>query len=80
MDKTEIQKRVITVVAHVLKRDAAEITEESNFIFDFGADSQQSLELIVSLEKEFNIKMDAEKALAVQTVSDTVAFVAECLK
>jgi len=75
MDKIEIQKQVINVVAKVLKMDALEVSPAANFIFDLGADSMQSLELIAGFEEEFNIEMDEDKAHAVQTVSDAVEFI-----
>ena len=75
MDKKDVQKQVIRIVAKVLKMEASEISPDANFIFDLGADSMQSLELIAGFEEEFNIEMDEDKALAVQTVSDAVEFI-----
>jgi len=75
MDKNDVQKRVIKVVANVLKMDVSEITPDANFIFDLGADSMQSLELVAGFEEEFDIELDEDKALAVQTVSDAVDFI-----
>jgi len=75
MDKSEVQERVIKAVAKVLRMDVAEVGEEANFIFDLGADSMQSLELVAAFEEEFDIEMDEDKALAVQTVSDAVDFI-----
>ena len=75
MENNQVQKQVINVVAKVLKMDVSEISPEANFIFDLGADSMQSLELIAGFEEEFNIEMDEDKALAVQTVSDAVKFI-----
>lgn len=75
MDKNDVQKRVIKVIANVLKMDVSEITPDANFIFDLGADSMQSLELIAGFEEEFDIELDEDKALAVQTVSDAVDFI-----
>lgn len=79
MDRNQVQERVVKVVAKVLKMEASEITPDANFIFDLGADSMQSLELVAGFEEEFNIEMDEDKALAVQTVSDAVDFVTEYL-
>ena len=75
MDQTQIQERVKNVIAHVLKTDAAAITDNANFIFDLGADSMQSMELVAAFEEEFDIEMDEDKALEVQTVSDAVTFI-----
>jgi len=77
MDKAEVETRVKKVIATVLEIDADEIKPESNFVFDLGADSQQSIELVAGFEEEFEIEMDEAKALAVQNVADAVNFIAE---
>lgn len=79
MNRNQVQERVVRVVAKVLKMEASEITPDANFIFDLGADSMQSLELVAGFEEEFDIEMDEDKALAVQTVSDAVDFIMEYL-
>ena len=80
MEKSEIEEKVKNVISKVLKVNVEEIKTESNFIFDLGADSQQSIELVAGFEEEFNIEMDEDKAVAVQTVSDAVNFIGEYLK
>jgi acyl carrier protein len=75
MEKQEIQSRVKQVVARVLKMDDIAITDEANFIFDLGADSMQSLELIAGFEEEFDIEMDQDKALEIQSIDGAVDFV-----
>lgn len=79
MERTEIQQRVKKVIAKVLKIKEAEISDDANFIFDLGADSLQSIELVAAFEEEFNIEMDEDKALEIQTVSDAVDFISEYL-
>lgn len=80
MERSEIQTRVKKVIAMVLKMGEDQIADDANFIFDLGADSMQSLELVAGFEEEFNIELDQEKALEVQTVSDAVDFIAGYLK
>ena len=80
MEKSEIEEKVKNVISKVLKVNVEEIKTESNFIFDLGADSQQSIELVAGFEEEFNIEMDEDKAVAIQTVSDAVNFIGEYLK
>lgn len=75
MDRTEVQDRVRKVVARVLKADESQVADEANFIFDLGADSMQSLELVAAFEEEFGIEMDQDKALEVQSVGDAVDFI-----
>lgn len=79
MEKTEVQQRVKKVIAKVLKLSEDEISDDANFIFDLGADSLRSIELVAAFEEEFNIEMDEDRALEVQTVSDAVDFISEYL-
>lgn len=80
MDNLEVQKRVKKVIAQVLKLNDENIADDANFIFDLGADSLQSVELVAGFEEEFNIEMAEDKALEVQTVSDAVRFISQYLK
>jgi len=76
MEKSEIETRVKKVIASVLGAKAEDIKPTSNFIFDLGADSKQSVELVAAFEEEFDIEMDQDQALGVQNVGDAVAFIA----
>jgi acyl carrier protein len=80
MEKDDIQKRVIKVTVKVLKMSPGEVKPDSNFVFDLGADSMQSVELVAGFDEEFGIEMDEEKALAVQTVSQAVDFIQKYVK
>ena len=75
MERSEIQQRVTSVVANVLNVDPAEVSPESNLVFDLGADSFSSVELIAGFEEEFDIEMDEDKAREVQTVEGAVDFI-----
>jgi len=79
MDKEEIKTRVKKVTAKVLEIDESEIPENANFSFDLGASSMQSLLLVAGFQEEFNIEMDEEKSLEVQTVSEAVDFISTYL-
>ncbi len=79
MDKEEIKSRVKKVTAKVLEIDESEIPENANFSFDLGASSMQSLLLVAGFQEEFNIEMDEEKSLEVQTVSEAVDFISTYL-
>ena len=80
MSNAEVQTKVKKVISNVLKMNEDEITNDANFIFDLGADSMQSLELVAAFEEEFEIEMDQEKALEIQNVSDAVNFIESYLK
>lgn len=77
MDTQEIRERVKSVIANVLKMDKADISDEANFIFDLGADSMQSLELVAAFNEEFDIEIDEDRALEIQTVDQAVEFISE---
>lgn len=76
---SSVQQRVKKVIAQVLKISEDQISDDANFIFDLGADSMQSMELVAAFEEEFDIEMDEEKALDVQTVSHAVTFISDYL-
>ena len=80
MADPQIVQRVVKVTSRVLGLDAAEIKPGANFVFDLGAESIQSVALVTGFEAEFNIEMDREAALAVQTVEGAAEFIAEQLK
>jgi len=75
MQSSEIEAKVKEAIVRVLKVDPGIVQSSSNFIFDLGADSQQSVELVAAFEEAFDIEMDEDEALAVQTVGDAAAFI-----
>ena len=79
MERNEILQRVKNVVSQVLKLESSEITDDANFVFDLGADSMQSVELVAGFEEAFDIEMDQDKALEVQNIDDAVIFISEYL-
>ena len=79
MDRAEIEARVKQAVARALKRQEEDISSDANFVFDLGADSMESLQLVAALDEEFDIEMAEDDALNVQTVSDAVDFIKKML-
>lgn len=77
MNKSEVEQRVKKVVCQVLGVSEDMITPQSHFVFDLGAESTQSVELVAAFEAEFDIEMDDEAALAVDTVGGAVDFIAK---
>ena len=67
--------RVIEVTAGVLKLEPGEIKPEHSFTVDLGAESVQSIELVAMFEEEFEIEMDEDAALSVQSVGDAAEFI-----
>jgi acyl carrier protein len=79
MEREEIKERVYKVVAQILKIDGTQVREEHSFTADLGAESVQSVELMAGFEEEFDIEMDEEGALAVQTVGGAIDFISRYL-
>jgi acyl carrier protein len=79
MADKQVLDRVVAVTARVLGLDPDTIEPGSNFIFDLGAESSQSIELVAAFEEEFGIEMEEDAALAVQTVGDAADFIAKYL-
>ena len=75
-----VEDRVKKVVAEHLKVDENNITKDSDFVKDLGADSLESVELIAAFEEEFDIDMDEEAALEVKTVGNAVEFIEKEVK
>jgi acyl carrier protein len=75
-----VEERVIAVTARVLRLDPSEVKTPHAFTTDLGAESVQSIELIAMFEEEFDIEMDEDAAMSVQTVGDAVEFITKVCK
>ena len=64
----------------MLSVDADMVQADSNFVFDLGAESMQSVLLVTAFEEEFGINMDSEAALSVETVGGAVEFITKVCK
>jgi acyl carrier protein len=80
MDIEEIKNRVKKVTAKVLEIDESEISDNANFSFDLGASSMQSVLLVAGYQEEFNIELDEEKSLEIQTISEAADFISTYLQ
>jgi len=79
MAQDDVLQRVVKVTSRVLNLDPETVKPESNFVFDLGAESSQSVELVASFEEEFGIEMDEDAALAVSTVEGAAEFISKHL-
>lgn len=72
---SETADRVKKIVCEKLGVEPEKVTEEAAFITDLGADSLDTVELIMDFEKEFGIEIPDEEAEKIKTVGDAVAYV-----
>ena len=69
------QNRVKAIIVDKLGVDESEVKPEATFTNDLGADSLDTVELIMELEKEFNITIPDDQAEKIATVGDAIAYV-----
>ena len=73
-------ERVIEIIQEQLNLEGVEITEESSFKDDLGADSLDAVEIVMDIEDEFGVEIDDTKAEAISTVGDLVSYIEELKK
>ncbi|MGP3777730.1 acyl carrier protein [Halanaerobium saccharolyticum] len=74
-----ILDKVIDIVAEELAVDRDEVTEDSSFIEDLGADSLDVVELVMAFEEEFDVEIPDEDAEDIRTVEDAVSYLEDIL-
>ncbi|PNU19556.1 acyl carrier protein [Geothermobacter hydrogeniphilus] len=72
-----VEERVKQIVAEQLGVDEAQVTLEAAFMDDLGADSLDTVELVMALEEEFDIEISDEDAEKIQKVQDAVTYISE---
>ena len=73
----EILEKVCSIVSEQLSVEAGEGKSDSNFQNDLGADSLDTVELVMALEEAFDIEIPDEEAEGIATVGDAVKFIEE---
>ena len=73
----EIKDKVVSIIVDKLGVEASEVTETASFTNDLGADSLDTVELIMELEKAFNISIPDEEAENIATVGDAIKYLTE---
>ncbi|EMY78147.1 MULTISPECIES: acyl carrier protein [Leptospira] len=68
-------EKVKSIIVEQLGVDESEVTPEAHFIDDLGADSLDTVELVMALEEEFGIEISDEDAEKIQTVGDVTKFI-----
>ncbi|HIT46827.1 MAG TPA: acyl carrier protein [Candidatus Cryptobacteroides merdipullorum] len=79
MDRAEILEKVKGIIVDKLGVEPSEVTEAANFTNDLGADSLDTVELLMEFEKVFGIKIPDDETSTIATVKDAVDKVAEKL-
>ena len=79
MTEEEIVKQVKAIIVDKLGVEESEVTESANFTNDLGADSLDTVELLMEFEREFGIKIPDEETSTIATVKDAIDKVKEKL-
>lgn len=77
---SEIAQRVKSIIVDKLGVEESEVTETASFTNDLGADSLDTVELIMEFEKEFNISIPDDQAEKISTVGDAIAYIEQHAK
>lgn len=72
---SNVQDRVIDIVVEQLGLDRSKVKPESKFVDDLGADSLDTVELVMALEEEFDIEIPDDQAEKITTVQEAIDFV-----
>lgn len=75
MERSEIFEKVKGIISEKLGVGDSEITENASFIDDLGADSLDTVELVMELEEKFGINIPDEDAEKIRTVKDAVDYI-----
>jgi acyl carrier protein len=70
-----IEERVQAIIVEQLGVDENEVTESASFIDDLGADSLDTVELVMAFEEEFDIEIPDEDAEEITTVADAIKYI-----
>jgi len=75
---SDIESRVKEIVVEQLGVNAEEVTNESSFVDDLGADSLDTVELVMALEEAFECEIPDEEAEKISTVQQAINYIQEC--
>ena len=75
MTEEEIVKQVKAIIVDKLGVEESEVTETANFTNDLGADSLDTVELIMEFEKQFNITIPDDESAKINTVGDAISYI-----
>lgn len=70
-----VEERVKSIIVEQLGVDAEEVTSEASFVEDLGADSLDTVELIMAFEEEFGVEISDEEAEKIKRVKDAIEYI-----
>ena len=70
-----VEEKVKSIIVEQLGVDAKEVTPDASFVDDLGADSLDTVELVMAFEEAFNIEIPDEAAEKIQKVKDAIAYI-----
>jgi acyl carrier protein len=74
---SEIKDKIVSIIVDKLGVEPGEVTNEASFTNDLGADSLDTVELIMEFEKEFNLAIPDDQAEKIATVGDAIRYIEE---
>ena len=74
---TNVRDRVIEIVCEQMGQNKEKVNEDTSFINDLGADSLDTVELVMELEDEFDLSIPDDAAEKIKTVGDAIAYIEE---
>ena len=77
---SNVAEKVKAIIVDKLGVDESEVTNEANFINDLGADSLDTVELIMEFEKEFDIQIPDDQAENIATVGQAISYIEDAKK
>lgn len=80
MEKSTIEEKVTNIISNKLGCSQDEVVPSASFTMDLGADSLDTVELIMDFEKEFGLKISDEDAMSIKTVNDAIEYIAARVK
>lgn len=80
MKKDEINAKVKEIVSEQLGVDIVDVTDKANFVDDLGADSLDTVELVMALEEAFSVDIPDEEAENISTLDEVVKYIEDLLK
>lgn len=75
-----VEQRVREIIVEQLGVDPEQVTREASFVEDLGADSLDTVELVMALEEEFDLEIQDEEAEKLTTVGDAIEYIEERLE